>query len=439
MELSPRHLKRHQLQTRKHFWRNYLAHGIEGGIYMGGMGFLAVDSVLPVMVRDLGGADWLISITPVIVAIGFFLPPLLVAHLVERLHRVKMPIMATGVFQRVPYLLAGLALIYVAPTHPQLALAAVVLAPFCSGLAGGCTYSAWLELVAKTVPHNRRSSLWATRNIIGAVIALFAGVVVTQVLRDDPGPSGYGKLHLLTLAFLCVSWLVFGLIKETDLPPRKVTSQGVLGNLRSARAIFASDKHYRRYMVSRMLMSGQFVVLPFMAIHAIDRTGRSSDFAGVLLMASVLGSMAGNLAAGYLGDRRGGKFLSLTASAGMVAAFMASTAAWHEAQFLGIFALLGAARSFDMIGANTLGLELCPIERRPTYLAVAAASTTPSLLAAPVISSACLLAATWMAVNGFTVVATVACVAVAISARLQWKVREPRHAAEQPQRRRKAA
>ena len=44
-------------------------------------------------------------------AVGLVWPPLLTAHRVERLWRMKPFVMFTGVFQRLPYLVAGLALL----------------------------------------------------------------------------------------------------------------------------------------------------------------------------------------------------------------------------------------------------------------------------------------------------------------------------------------
>src|ERR1035437_6564456 len=38
---SPRELLRHQLQTKKLLWRNFLAHTIEGGVFIGGTAFLS--------------------------------------------------------------------------------------------------------------------------------------------------------------------------------------------------------------------------------------------------------------------------------------------------------------------------------------------------------------------------------------------------------------
>jgi MFS family permease len=97
--------------TRRLFWRNYLAHSLEGGLFMGALSFVSASTLLPTVVRSLRGPDWLISMMPVMMAVGALLPPVFTAHVIDRLRRYMPLLLVTGVFQRVPYLLAGLALL----------------------------------------------------------------------------------------------------------------------------------------------------------------------------------------------------------------------------------------------------------------------------------------------------------------------------------------
>jgi hypothetical protein len=64
----------------RHLPRNYTAHAVEGGMYMGGLAFAHPQTVLPRMVEQLGGPDWLIALAPVLLMIGFSSPSLFVTH-----------------------------------------------------------------------------------------------------------------------------------------------------------------------------------------------------------------------------------------------------------------------------------------------------------------------------------------------------------------------
>ncbi|MCA1808219.1 MAG: hypothetical protein LC725_01975 [Lentisphaerae bacterium] len=151
------------------FWRNFLVHAVEGGLYMGGLAFVAVETILPPLANLLGAPIWLVSLMPVMLMLGFCTPPLLTAHHVERLVFLKPIIVITGGLQRLPYLFAGLILFYYNPERQTLALATVALTPFISGVVGGLASTAWQSLVANTVPKNRRASLFAVRRYPGAI------------------------------------------------------------------------------------------------------------------------------------------------------------------------------------------------------------------------------------------------------------------------------
>jgi len=193
---------------------NYIAHAIEGGLYIGGLSFVAANSVLPRIVEILGGPAWVISLTPILTMLGFNLLPVFNAHRIEMLERVKPVLLLTGIFQRIPYLFAGLAIYFLGVKHPHAALWFVVLVPLLSGLFGGLISTAWQELVAKTVPNRRRASVFALRNIISSMIGITAGGIIAAVLNWMPGIRGYGLLHLITFVFLALSYVVFVHIRE---------------------------------------------------------------------------------------------------------------------------------------------------------------------------------------------------------------------------------
>lgn len=188
---------------------NQLAHGIEGGLFIGALTFLSAETVLPVMIRSLNGPTWLIALMPLMMMMGLAWPSLFISRLVERLHRVKPFVLITGVFQRVPYVLAMLSLFMFGTSRPLLTLSLVALAPFLLGLTGGISFSAWQELTANVIPRERLASVWALRSTVGAGIGIGAGMTIRLVLARYPGTTGYGILHGLAAGLLMMSYAVF--------------------------------------------------------------------------------------------------------------------------------------------------------------------------------------------------------------------------------------
>lgn len=407
---------------RRFFWRNYLANGIEGGIYIGGMALLSADSVLPAMIRSLGGPTWLISLMPMMMILGCVWPPLLTAHWIEQMTHVKPLCMVTGFLQRLPVGIAGIFLLTCADTHPELVLAVAALAPLVSGLLFGSSMGAWTELVTRIIPKERRASCWAIRYLVTAVIGVAAGVIVRWVLDEYPGPRGYGLLHLSCFGFLMLSYAVFAMIREMPRPLHLTTNgRGLSENLRSLPTLVRNDLRLRSFMIARVLRSGLFVVSPFLAIHALETTGNSDAYLGQLVSVQMAGAIVGNIVAGYLGDRFGGKRILILAR--LILAAVALLAAINQAGwgFLVVFFLLGFGTYADRVGGATLSVEICPEDRRPTVMSLMMTISFPSMLAAAAASTALRESC-----SSLIPAASVTAVCLLTSVAFLWGIPEPR-------------
>ena len=295
-------------ELKQYFGRNYLMHSLEGGFIIGGMTFVSAETVLPRLVEFLNGPAWLISLMPIMLALGFCLPPVFTAHRVEKLNRMKPFIMATSIFQRIPFLIAGLVLLLSVRQDAFLALLAIVLAPFLAGLAGGLGMTAWQELIIKTIPENRRASLFAIRMIISAGFGIAAGGIISQILGQYPGIRGYGILYCIAFGFMMLSYAAFSLVRETNLPQRTVNhAKSLKQNLREMPGLIRSNRRFQYYLWALAAMNGLYVMLPFLTIHALRVLKKPDSFMGILVTTQMVGGIAGNILTGYLGDRFGGK------------------------------------------------------------------------------------------------------------------------------------
>ena len=354
--------------------------------------------------------------------LGFNLLPVFNAHKIEALERVKPILLLTGIFQRIPYLFAGLAIYYFGVKHPGVALWFVVLVPLLSGLFGGLISTAWQELVAKTVPNRRRASVFALRNIISSMIGITAGGIVAAVLNWIPGIRGYGILHLITFCFLALSYVVFVHIREGSyIRQTRNAKPGLRGNFREIGQIVRADRLLVRYAVTVSVVNAMFIMVPFLPIHALRVTKRPDSFLGFLVIAQMAGGILGNALAGYTGDRYGGRnviFLGrVLLTIGTVWAAFAG-ASW---MFIGIFFLQGWGSFSNMVGVQTMTIEFCPVEKRSTYLAIIATANVPFMLL-------CSLGGSWLwrATQNFTVLSLAAGSLLLLSLALLISIPEPR-------------
>ncbi len=411
----------HSLLVQRHLLRNYISHSIEGGLYMGGFRFIAAETIGPAMVATLGGPDWLVALMPVLSMFGYIFPQILMAHYIQGMSRHMPYVTLIGVFQRLPLLAAGLVLL-LADHHRVAALAAVALAPLTSGLIAGFGVNAWQELVAKTVPPARRSSLFAARNMMAATIGLGAGGVVAAVLRHHPGPAGFGLLHLITFGFLAVSLAVFLFIRETPYPKPPVRHAETFGDsLRQMPRLIRADRRFATYLLADACMAGIYIMMPFLGIHALEVLGKPTEYLGFLLIFHTVGGIAGNLVGGAAGDRCGGKVILVLSQTAFLTICVWGPLASRSVEFLALFFLFGCAQTWLSIGKQTVGLEISPRQSRATYLAILGCINVPATLIAWLLSYAA-----WHATHSFAWVAGLTALFLVVSAALLWRVPDPR-------------
>jgi MFS family permease len=386
--MSHRIQRRGDVEMLRHLGRNFTMHTVEGGLFIGALALLNENTVLPSMVRSLGGPDWLTSLTPVLPMIGFALAPICTAHLIERAEHFKPLCLVTGILQRLPYLVVGLMLCLLAGGWPVLILAAVGLAPLISSLAGGLTLTAWQQLVMKTIPVRRRPMLFGLRDIIGCLLGIVAGLVVKWTLDTWPGPTGYGLLYLMVFAVLAASYAVFAGVHECGRHPPVPERRTTLGeNLRIIPSLLRADRRYTRYLIAGMLVNGLLIMMPFLAIHAREVTGEPEGFIGELVVATMIGAVIGNLTAGQVSARVGCKPAVIGSRVLLIAAALWPLAASASWEFLGIFFLYGVGNYGHRTSNGAMGLELCPRERRSMYLSIMALVGVPSMLTATGLSA----------------------------------------------------
>ncbi len=406
----------------RHVQHNFVVHASEGGLFIGGLCFISATTVLPTIVQTLGGPDWLVARVPILMFSGLLLMPVFTAHRIERLRRYMPLLLVTGVFQRLPFLVAALALLVLADTNRPLVLAIVILSPLFSGIACGVSLTAWQQLLLQTIPHYRRSTMFALRYSIACAIGIGAGWVTKQVLAAYPGFDGYGILHLCTFGMLMAGYVLFTMVRETGVPPPDDAHPlSLRENLRQIPRLVRSEKRIKQYLVSRALLSGIFIIMPFLAIYARETLGETESFLGELVILQTIGAAVANLVGAVVGARVGGKAVLIISQVAFLVLAPWSALAGTHLEFYAIFLLFGFAQYTWRIGTIVLSLEICPMRQRSTYLAVISFVCFASMFVASEISSR-----VWTGPERFGLLAALTWVTVALSLAFLLPLRDPR-------------
>jgi len=389
---------------------------------MGGTAFLAPESVMPKMVQTLGGLPWVIAVMPVLLPAAFACAGLFIAPVVERLHHFKPWVLTFGLLQRLPYLITGLILMYAENLDSSWLLSLVVLTPVVSGLIGGVTVVAWMEMVTRMVPEKVRAAGWSARYIMQAIIGIGAGTVIHQVLTHVPGRLGYAWLHLAAFALLFLSWLAqLPLQEQTGHPvaPRAQTPYGRY--LRELPALFRQQRHLKKLVLARFFGTGFLMLVSFLTIHSLHVTGRPEADEGHFVTWQAVGTILGSLLAGYVGYKSGGKVLLQSSRVVCLALCLWVSLNETFAGFTVAYFALGFGLFLDRVGDLTLAAELCPAERRSTLQAILGFFNIFSLLLATTLSGQ-----VYRITQSFQAVAWLAAGCAVISMLLLARIPEPR-------------
>ena len=376
------------MSAHPHIRRNFWMHCLEGGFYMAGLAFLATETAMPSFVKSLGGADGLVALMPVLLPAAFSTPGLFAAPIVERLSRFKPWVVIFGGLQRLPYLITAL-LLFFAPNLDGWLLPIVVLTPIVSGLVGGIGVNAWMEMVTRMIPPHQRASGWAIRYMIQGVIGLSAGPIIHYILSVRPGAQGFAWLHLVCFAFLVLSFSSQWFMIETpQQSPLLFPRPSYKNYLRELPALLRAQPQLIRLVFARFTGMGYLMVVSFLTIHALKVTHSKPEDVGYFVLANMLGSLIGNVIAGWCGNRKGGRIVMIFARCLCLILCISLPFVSSFAGFLTAFFFWGFGLFSDRVGDLTLSAELCPTNRRPTYQAILAFCQMIALITATVISGA---------------------------------------------------
>jgi MFS family permease len=197
------------------------------------------------------------------------------------------------------------------------------------------------------------------------------------------------------------------------------------GFLWSLPGLVRRDRQLARYSGLRFLGSGFFIMAPFLSSYTLRTLGKPDSFLGTLLALQMGGLVAGNLAGGWLGDRRGGRVLALAGHVAFAGICLAAPFLAGEGAFSVLYVVFGFASGFNNIGLSTLSMDLSPVRSRVSYQAVINFISMAGLLVFPFMGSLIR-----NQTQSFLCLALPAALALLVCVFLMWRIREPRNRGE---------
>ncbi len=406
----------------RNFRWNFSVNLLDISFIMLGLSLISRETVIPLLVSKLTTSTVAIGLVPAVYSLGMYLPQLLGASFAEGMPR-KKPFVSLvgGVGERLPYLLAGVAVLLLAESSPLAALVALVLAFGLSGASAGFATPAWFDMIAKVIPLRRRGLFTGLGHGLGALMGVAGAVVIAFVLERWTFPQNFALLFVLAFGAMTISWLGLVLNREPANPSVRPTVP-LANYLRRLPGVLRADRNFARYIGAMMVVRGGTMAGSFFLVYGVQRFQLGGAEVG-LLTGVLIGCQAiFNPLWGLLGDRRGHKLVLV---GGALALALAALLVWFAPAWpwlVAAFVLLSAFLAADSASMLNIILEFCADEDRPTYIGLSNTLMAPATALAPLLGG-------WLAAQlGFPPMFALAALLAGLGAALLIAlVHEPRH------------
>ena len=360
--------------------RNFVLGVLHGWFLAGGLAFADPYTVLPVFVRHVTGASWVVGLAAPLLRGGGFLPQVFTARYAETLRRQKPLLIGVMAVRFLAWVGIAAVTYGLAGRAPALALGTVFALLLVFSLAGGVGAVPFQELFARLFPPTLRGRFLAVRQLGGGALAVAAGLLVGRILeRPAPFEARYGLLFLLSAGTMAVGFAALALVAEPVQAPARERPEPLGPYLRRLAGLLRADRRLRRLLTAELLARTIHLCLPFLVLDFRGRFGLGTAFVGTALSANMAGQLVSNLWWGRLSDRLGNRAVVLAVNTLAAVTAAGALLAPSPAAALAVFAVAGAVLAGNAIGYVNFLLELAPADRRPAYIALRGTVTAPML------------------------------------------------------------
>jgi MFS family permease len=318
----------------------------------------------------LGASNTLVGLLvslPALINVFWLMPS---ARIIERQRRRLPIIMLAGFLQRVGYLLIALMPFVLCAHQPEALVALVALITFPTAVVS----VAFTSLLADVVPADKRAQVVSTRNVLVSTVSTVTVLISGKLLDLLPFPLNYQLLFGAGFAASLVSLYYVSRIQVADVT---ITEQqlrrkeSLTTRMRRLAQQITNQRDFVRFSASAFVFHwGLYLPSALYAIYRVKNLGASDTWIGLLSTVQNAVTIMTYFYWGRVASRKGNRRVLLVSSLGVVF-FPVLTGLSPRVELLllpsAIAGIFGAG--FNLSFFNTL-LEVCPQERRPSYVAM---------------------------------------------------------------------
>ena len=360
---------------------------MDGALFgVGIKGLASYVTIIPLFLSYLTESTALIGFAAALLLIGLQVPQLLTSGYVAGLSRFKPMVLATTLFERLPFF--GLAIVALA--LPVIGRDAALLLTFIllgvQSLGGGFTSTAWQSMISKIMPAHRLGTFFGIQSAAGNLFGAGGALLASEILERLVYPQSFVLLFAVAGLSMMISFVFLAQTFEPKSAPRDVDAGlGPRAFASRLRGILSADSNFRWFLLARSLTSLSLTAVSFYTIFGIRRFDLSPEFVGGLTSALLISNMLTSAVIGWVGERFGLRRVLIAANILTVVAIAIALSAEDARWFYLVFALTGIVNSTQWTTIMTITVQFCTVAERPFYIGMANSLIAPVTVFAPVI------------------------------------------------------
>jgi MFS family permease len=355
----------------KYFKRNFFLGVLNGVLFNFAWAFTSGSTILPWFVSKLTSSNVLIGFASTLEALGWFVPQLPVAVITSH-HQRQMPLYTkTAYLRALAFCLLTLSVFIVGDKNPTWLLLSFFVFFSIYSFGGGLAGVAFTDIIAKTIPANKRGSFFGMRMFFGGSLAALSGLVIKKILDSYHFPINFGITFTIASLIILFALFSFCYVKEPEANLYK-EKRHWKENFSKGVKVFKEDKRFNQLFWVRVLVGAYSLGYPFYVIFARKVLGISPGMVGVFLTCEMSGYVLSNLLWGYLSNNASNRLVlilsSFCAFVPPLILLLNILTSLPLPLFCLIFFFLGATAAGLGLGAINYLLEFAPEEERPIYI-----------------------------------------------------------------------
>lgn len=361
--------------------KNLTVHLFDGSSYVLGMSFVAIPTVYPIFIKELGGGPLAVGSVHVLWTIGANIYAAFIAQRLKRATYFKPQMVFWGFIHRFMLFISGvIAALLVGAVPSSVSVPIFLLLIFLTALFGNMSGLPWFLVYTKTVPVGLRGRLMGLRQLVGSAAGAVGGYVVGMIIQSIPFPYNFSMLFFCGFIFTMVSFYFLTQIEERPTAQIETDVQFSAHIFGDAKRILSTNRNYRNYVFADALILMSMSSVSFYSIFAVEKFSLHPSYAGTFSAIVMITNIFSNIIFGVVADYYGHKVNVMSVAAAFGLAALCAILSPNIFLYGFVFVFIASAIQTHFISRMPYIAEITTEHERSLYVGITNTVTAPALL-----------------------------------------------------------